>query len=65
MIKEIELTNDEFNSAVSIIKELKDTGKLSIRMNRKTYGGLITLNGTSEEIEFLCSALKNNGIATN
>jgi hypothetical protein len=65
MVKEIELTNDEYNSVVSIIQKIKANGKLSVGLNRKTYGGLITLDGTLEEIESLCSILDNSGISTN
>ncbi|WP_029272274.1 hypothetical protein [Flavobacterium sp. KJJ] len=64
MVKEIALNNDEFNSAVIILQKIEDTGKLLIRMNRKTYGGLITLDGTLEEIESLCSIFENQGIST-
>lgn len=64
MTKYIELNKDDFNSAVSIIQKTKDNGKLLIKLNAKTYGGLITLDGTSEEINSLCSILENNGIIT-
>ena len=63
MIKEIKLTNDDFNSAVAIIQKIKDSGKLLIGLNRKTYGGSITLDGTLEEIDSLCSILENNDIS--
>lgn len=62
MIREITLDNDDFNSAIAIIQKIKDNGKLLIRLNRKTYGGLITLDGTLEEIESLCLILENNDI---
>ncbi len=65
MIKEIQLSNENFNLAVAIIQKQKDTGRLSIQMNRKTYGGLVTLTGNSEEIESLCSILLNNGVVMN
>lgn len=64
MIKEIKLTNDDFDSAVIIIQKIKDNSKLHIKLNRKTYGGLITLEGTVEQIESLCSILEENGIIT-
>ena len=64
MIKYIELNNDDYNSAVSVIQKIKDNGRLLVKLNRQTYGGLITLDGTAEEIESLCSILKNNGIVT-
>lgn len=65
MTKEIQLSNEDYNLAVAIIQKQKDTGRLSIQMNKKTYGGLITLNGNSEEIESLCSILLNNGVVMN
>ena len=64
MTKYIELNKDDFNSAVSIIQKIKDNGKLLIKLNAQTYGGLITLDGTVEEINSLCSILENNGIIT-
>ena len=64
MTKYIELNKDDFNSAVSIIQKTKDNGKLLIKLNAQTYGGLITLDGTAEEINSLCSILENNGIIT-
>jgi len=64
MLKYIELTSDDFNSAVAIIQKIKDNSKLMVKLNRKTYGGLITLDGTSDEIQSLCSILENNGIIT-
>ena len=64
MTKYIELNKDDFNSAVSIIQKIKDNGKLLIKLNAQTYGGLITLDGTAEEINSLCSILENNGIIT-
>lgn len=64
MIKQIELTSDDFDSAVTIIQKIKDNGKLLIKLNRKTYGGMIRLEGTFEEIQSLCSVLEENGIAT-
>lgn len=64
MIKYIELTSDDFNSAVAIIQKIKDNSRLMVKLNRKTYGGLITLDGTAEEIQSLCSILENNGIVT-
>lgn len=64
MIKLIELTTDDFDSAVTIIQKIKDNGKLFVKLNRKTHGGLITLEGTFEEIESLCSILEENGIIT-
>ena len=64
MIKYIELTSDDFNSAVAIIQKIKDNSRLMVKLKRKTYGGLITLDGTAEEIQSLCSILENNGIVT-
>lgn len=64
MIKNIELNSEDFKSAIEIIKTVKDNNNLLVRLNHKTYGGLITLDGTSEEIESLCSILENNGIIT-
>lgn len=64
MIKEIALNTNDFNHAVAVIQKMKDSGRLLIRMNRKTYGGLITLDGTSEEIGLFCSILENEGIST-
>lgn len=64
MIKEIALNTNDFNYAVAIIQKIKDSGRLIIRINRKTYGGLITLDGTSEKIELFCSILENKGIST-
>ena len=64
MIKYIELNNDDFESAITIVKTVKDNGRLLVKLNRQTYGGLITLDGTAEEIELLCSILKDNGIIT-
>ena len=64
MTKYIKLNKDDFNSAVSIIQKIKDNGKLLIKLNAQTYGGLITLDGTVEEINSLCSILENNGIIT-
>ena len=64
MIKYIKLNNDDFNSAVVIIKKINDNSRLMIKLNRQTYGGLITLDGTIEEINSLCSILGNNGIET-
>ena len=64
MIKYIELTSDDFNLAVAIIQKIKDNSRLMVKLNRKTYGGLITLDGTAEEIQSLCSILENNGIVT-
>lgn len=64
MIKEIALNINDFNHAVAIIQKIKDNGRLLIRINRKTYGGLITLDGTGEEIELFCSILENEGIST-
>jgi hypothetical protein len=64
MIKYIEMNNDDYNSAVSIIQKIKDNGRLLVKLNRQTYGGLITLDGTAEEIKSLCSILENNGIIT-
>lgn len=61
MIKEIEYTNEEFNLVVNFINKTEKPGRLSVGMNRKTYGGLITLDGTSEEIELFSSILENNG----
>lgn len=64
MTKYIELNKDDFNSAVSIIQQTKDNGRLLIKLNTQTYGGLITLDGTAEEIESLFFILENNGIIT-
>ncbi len=65
MIKEIQLSNEDYDLAVAIIQKQNDTGRLSIQMNRKTYGGLVTLTGNLEEIESLCSILLNNGVVMN
>jgi hypothetical protein len=62
MIKYIELNSEDFKSAIEIVKNVKDNNRLLVRLNRKTYGGLITLDGTAEEIAHLCSILENNGI---
>lgn len=64
MIKEIALNTNDFNYAVAIIQKIEDSGRLLIKINRKTYGGLITLDGKSEEIELFCSILENEGIST-
>lgn len=64
MIKYIELNSEDFKSTIEIVKNVKDNKRLLVRMNHKTYGGLITLEGTSEEINSLCSILENNGIIT-
>lgn len=64
MIKYIELNSEDFKSAIEIVKNVKDNNRLLVRLNRKTYGGLITLDGTVEEISHLCSILENNGIVT-
>lgn len=62
MTREIKLTNDDFESAVIIIHKMKDNCRLFIKLNRKTYGGLVTLEGTFEQIKYLCSILEENGI---
>lgn len=64
MIKYIELNKEDFNSAVTIIQKTKDNGRLLIKLNSQTYGGTITLDGTTEEIKSLCSILENNGVIT-
>ena len=64
MIKYIELNSEDFKSAIEIVKNVKDNNRLLVRLNRKTYGGLITLDGTVKEIAHLCSILENNGIVT-
>ena len=65
MTKEIQLTNEQFNLIIPFIQKCEKPGKLSVGMNRKTYGGLITLNGTFEEIELFSSILENNGFPSN
>jgi hypothetical protein len=62
MIKYIELNSDDFIKAIEIIKKQPKNPKLFAKLNRQTYGGLITLDGTSEDIDSLCSVLKDNGI---
>lgn len=64
MVKYIELNKDDYNSSIAIIQKIKDNSRLMVKLNRKTYGGLITLDGTAEEIESLCSILEDNGIIT-
>jgi len=64
MIKEIALNNNDFDCAVAIVQKMTDNGRLLIKINRKTYGGLITLDGTTEEIKSFCSILENEGIST-
>lgn len=63
MNKEIQLNTEQYNSFLLIIKNLKHTGRLDIKINRKTYGGLISLSGTNEEIESFCSFLEENKIS--
>lgn len=62
MTKEIQITTEEYNSIPKFIGK-KDTGNLQIGINRKTYGGLISLEGTPEEVELFCCILEDNGIS--
>ena len=64
MIKYIQLNSEDFKSAIEIVKKAECSNRLLLRLNHKTYGGLITLDGTSEDIECLCSFLQDNGITT-
>lgn len=64
MNKEIHLNTEQYSSFILIIKNLPDTGELEMKINAKTYGGLITLKGTMNEIELFCSFLEDNNIPT-
>lgn len=64
MNKQIQLDTDQYDSFLLIIKNIPDTDRLEVGINRKTYGGSISLKGTTEEIEFFCSFLNDNNIFT-